>query len=110
MPWILLGVGALLGAIAGLIQLRALRESANSLVAAASAMDVRRALTSTRAGRMYVYVFWSSTVLLLVLALVARGGGGLLGWIAGACAFKALREAITLPATFELERASRGVG
>jgi hypothetical protein len=54
-PWLLLGVGALLGVLAGLIQLRALRESMSSLLAAKSAVGVRRALSGSRYGRMYLY-------------------------------------------------------
>jgi phage-related minor tail protein len=46
---------------------------------------------------------------MLVLAFAVNQGGGLLGWVAGACTFKAVRELITLPGTFELDRASKGI-
>jgi hypothetical protein len=82
-PWLLLGVGALLGVSAGLIQLRALRESMSSLLAAESAMGVRRALSGSRYGRMYLYGLWGSTISMLVLAFAVNQGGGLLGWVAG---------------------------
>jgi phage-related minor tail protein len=58
---------------------------------------------------MYLYGFWGSTFFMLVLAFAVNQGGGLLGWAAGACTFKAVREAITLPGTFVLDRASKGI-
>jgi hypothetical protein len=58
---------------------------------------------------MYLYVFWGSAILMFALAFALRGGGGLVGWIAGACAFKAIREGLTLRGTYELDRASKGM-
>jgi uncharacterized membrane protein len=105
-PWLFLGVGGGLGLCAGIIQLRALRESSASLLAAQTAMDVRRALSSSRSGRRYLYAFWGSMAVLVVLAFCCLRGRAGVGLLAGYPAFACAREFLTLRGTFELRRLS----
>ena len=105
-PWLLLGAGVALGVAAGIIQLRALRESSISLLTTQTMMDVRRVLNSSRAGRLYTYAFWISQALLAFLALYFLQRRAFVGFLAGYSAFALMRESLTLRGTFELERLS----
>lgn len=105
-PWLFLGVGLALGVCAGIIQLRALRESSASLLTTQTAMDVRRVLSSSRSGRLYLYAFWFSMAVLFVLAFYLLRGRGFVGLLAGYSAFAFMRELLTLRGTFELRRLS----
>src|SRR4051812_36668073 len=67
-PLIFFGLGAVLGACSGFIQLRLLRELSTPLLATQTAMDVRRVLSSSATGRLYLFVFWASNALLLALS------------------------------------------
>ena len=102
--WLFFTTGAMLGCLAGYLQLRALRKSGPQLIAAASAMDVRRALQTTSWGKTYLAVFWVGNVAIIVLALAMYHGGMIAGWIAGYCSFALVREIITLSGTYELRR------
>ena len=103
-PWLFGGVGIALGLCAGIIQLGALRESSASLLATQTAMDVRRVLSSSRCGRLYLYVFWFSMFVLFVLAFYLLRGRAVIGLLAGYSAFAFTRELLTLRGTFELCR------
>ncbi|MBW4622698.1 MAG: hypothetical protein KME17_25490 [Cyanosarcina radialis HA8281-LM2] len=105
-PWLFLGSGMVLGACAGIIQLRALRESSRALLAAQSTIEVRRALSSSRSGRYYIYTFWFSMAVLLALAFYVFRGRAFVGLLAGYSAFAFMRELLTLRGTFELHRLS----
>ncbi len=105
-PWPFLGVGVALGGCAGVIQLRSLRESSASLLTAQTAMDVRRILSSSRTGRLYVYAFWGSMVVLCALAFYLLRGREFVGLLVGYSAFAFTREVLTLRGTFELHRLS----
>lgn len=105
-PWLFLGLGAALGFCAGIIQLRALRESSASLLTTQTLMDVRRVLSASRSGRIYIYAFWVSQALLLVLAFYLLRGRAFVGLLAGYSAFAFTREMLTLRFTFELRRIS----
>jgi hypothetical protein len=106
-PWLLLGVGLALGVCAGIIQLRAIRESSASLLTTQTAMEVRRVLSSSRSGRLYLYAFWFSMVVLFALAFCFLRGGAFVGLLAGYAAFAFMRELLTLRGTFELRRLSQ---
>jgi uncharacterized membrane protein len=105
-PWFFLGVGVALGFCAGIIQLRALRESSASLLTTQTAMEVRRALSSSRSGRLYLYAFWGSMAVLSVLAFYLLRGRAFVGLLAGYSAFAFTRELLALRGTFELHRLS----
>ena len=106
-PWLFIGGGLVLGAWAGIIQLRALRESAAALVATQTAMEVRRVLSSSRSGRLYLYAFWFSMVLLFALAFYFLRGRAVVGLLAGYSAFAFMRELLTLRGTLALHRFSQ---
>jgi hypothetical protein len=105
-PWLFLGLGVALGFCAGLIQLRALRESSASLLTTQTLMDVRRVMSASRSGRIYFYAFWVSQALLFVLAFYLLRGRAFIGLLAGYSAFAFTRELLTLRGTFELRRLS----
>jgi hypothetical protein len=105
-PWLFLGVGVALGACAGGIQLRSLRESSASLLTTQTAMDVRRVLSSSRTGQLYLNAFWGSMAVLFALAFYLLRGRAFVGVLAGYSAFAFARELLTLRGTFELHRLS----
>ena len=105
-PWFFYAFGVALGVPAGIIQLRALRESSASLLTTESALDVRRVLSSSHAGRLYLYAFWSSMAVLSALAFCLLRGRAFVGLLAGYSAFAFMRELLTLRGTFELRRLS----
>jgi hypothetical protein len=85
------------------MQRQAIHQSRDALVASQTAMDVRRALAGTRAGRAYLYALWGSFLLLLAVAHTLPGGGKHFGIFAGYFALAATRELITLRETFTLD-------
>lgn len=105
-PWPFLGVGVALGVCAGIIQLRALRESSASLLTARTAMDVRRVLSSSRSGRFCLYALWGSMAVIVALSFYLLRGRAFVGLFAGYSAFAFARELLTLLGTFELHRLS----
>jgi hypothetical protein len=107
-PAALLALGVVLGAVLGMLQLRALREARIALIASQSAMDVRRALAATGSGRTYLFALWGSVFLIVVAAYVLPSGGKYLGAIAGYCALAAARELTTLRETFVLQALAVG--
>jgi hypothetical protein len=102
-PWLLLGLGGFFGLCSRLLQIRALRESKSALITTQTAMDVRRALSSSRYGRLYLYALWGAVVLLLFAAYYLQTGGAHFGALAGYAAFAALRELLTLRSIYELQ-------
>jgi len=102
--WVFYVAGVLLGGVAGNLQLQALRESRESLIIAKSAMSVRRALQKSPSGKMYLAVFWIGSIVIVVLAFLICHDGVLTAWAAGYCSFALVRELITLPGTYALQR------
>jgi hypothetical protein len=102
-PWLLLALGAVLGAVVGMMQRQALRESRAGLIASQSAMDVRRALAASGSGRTYLYALWGSALLLVAAAYAIPQGGKYFGGFAGYFALAAIRELVTLRETLLLQ-------
>jgi hypothetical protein len=106
--WAPCALGSVLGLAAGVLQLRALYDSASSLVLATNALEVRRALRSSWAGRLYIYFLWLS--ILTIMAFAAfwfRGTDGVpSGMIIGAAAFAFVREGMSVPGAVHLEKMS----
>lgn len=103
-PASLFGIGALLGAVAGLLQLRALRQSQAEFLRAANALAVRRALASSLFGKIYLVLFWVSAVIFVTLSIVLLQQRFAIGWLAAYCCFAVVRDSVALPATFELQK------
>jgi hypothetical protein len=76
------------------------------LLTTQTAMDVRRVLSSSRFGRLYLYAFWVSMVVLFALAFYLLRSRAFVGLLAGYSAFAFTRELLTLRGTFELRRLS----
>lgn len=108
--WAPCALGAILGVAAGVLQLRALHDSAPSLILATNALEVRRALRSSWTGRLYTYFLWLS--ILTIMAFAAfwfRGTDGVpLGMIVGAAAFAFVRDGMSVPGAARLEKISEG--
>jgi hypothetical protein len=103
-PWSFLAMGLVQGVCAGVLQLRALRESTASYLTTRTAMDVRRVLSSSRSGQLYLNIFWICMAVQFALAFYFLRGGVFIGLIASYSAFAFARELITLRGTFELHR------
>jgi hypothetical protein len=102
--WAEFALGAAIGIVAGICQLRALRDTAAMLLAADGALAVRRALKTSRSGRAYLAVFWIGNIAIVALALYLFGSDMVAGCIAGYVMMALVRDVITLPGTFSLAR------
>src|SRR5580658_10415979 len=60
--WMSFALGAVIGAIIGVLQLLAIRKSDKLLLDATSAIAIRRALTTSGWGKAYVVLFWIGSV------------------------------------------------
>ena len=104
MSWLLLGAGAVVGVCLGILQLRALRASAASLVATRTAMEVRRALSSSKWGRLYLWSFWVAGIALLGGSILLAPEQAFLAFFGSYATLAFARELLTLRGTRELEK------
>jgi hypothetical protein len=92
-------VGAGFGVVAGFLQRRVLRTQAGAFAQTTTARDVRRVMTSSRAGTAAISITWISGLLLFVLATffgqLALSG---VSWFAGFLAFMLIRDVIAYSA------------
>ncbi|QOV89918.1 hypothetical protein [Humisphaera borealis] len=102
--WTAFVLGGLVGLVAGVCQLRAMRDAAGVLIAANDALAVRRALQESRWGRAYLAVFWIGGVAIIGLAIFLFGPDLAPGLLAGYLAMAAVRDLVTLKGAFELAR------
>jgi hypothetical protein len=105
-PWLLVIVAAVLGAVAGLIQARAIRSAVATFRKASTLREVRTALSSTSSGKHYLVLFWGCQLLLGLLAAWQFRSNLLWAFLAGYCVFAFWREVISLPAVVALNRAA----
>ena len=106
-PWIFVLAGFIAGACLGFLQLKALRASPESFAASRTAMEVRRALVSSRWGRLYVRFFWVASLALIGSAIALQPGNALIAFFAAYAPFAFARELMTLRGTYELQRLLR---
>jgi hypothetical protein len=99
-------VGAAFGAVVGLLQTRALREAADLFRSARTAMDVRRAMTATRAGVRSVGLQWIGVFAALATSL--RTGNPLGGIVAGCALLMGVRDLVAVGAVARLAPAEDG--
>jgi len=90
-------VGAAFGAVAGVLQGRALRSDPAGFAATATAIDVRRVLSATRDGKLAIAMGWVCGIALLVVSLGTRQVV-LAKWLAGYLTFMLLRDVVAYPA------------
>ena len=92
-------IGAGCGVAAGFLQRRVLQTHGGAFAQTTTAMDVRRVMTSSRAGTAAISMTWISGFLLLVLALffsqLTLAG---VSWFAGFLAFMLVRDVIAYTA------------
>jgi hypothetical protein len=94
--------GTPLGLTLGLLQRKAIASSTPLLRMTNTAMDVRRALRSTKTGKVYILVLWISFALLLGVSILASRTSPLLPYLSGLAAMWFVREAVTLPQAYSL--------
>jgi glucose uptake protein GlcU len=99
---LVIGVGAVLGLIAGIFQLRALRESKDRFRAATTSVEVRAAMTSTVSGRLATYTLYAAAVILILTAYTQKEAIGF-AVFAGYAAFAFVRDSIALKGCLDLQ-------
>jgi hypothetical protein len=105
-PWPFIAAGRATGFLLGVLQLKVLRASFRPLLASQTSMDVRRALGSSRLGRLYLWLFWGAGVALLSVAAHVFRERAFIAFVGAYATFAFVRELVSLPATFELQRLS----
>lgn len=106
LPMVTIAIGVLFEILCGIGQRIAIRERTPQLLAAADALQVRRAIRSTWPGAAAIGVFWAAAIL-LALAAVATASTpveSIANWMMGYLSLAATRELVTLTAIFELAR------
>jgi hypothetical protein len=86
--------GAATGLVTGLLQRRSLHSSPDVFAEATSAIQVRRAFKTNRAGRAAIALTWIAAALLFLGAL-AQSGNVPLAFVAGYVSFMFMRELIS---------------
>jgi len=84
-------VGCIAGFAAGLLQRGSVKASPALFARASSALEVRRAFMSNRAGKASIALLWATGLALVAVAL-AGGGNPFVAAIAGYVAFMLVRE------------------
>jgi hypothetical protein len=88
--------GAAIGAPAGILQRRALGADARAFAMTTTALDVRRVLTSSRAGKGSSLMTWlSASVLFVIAMLFGQVILGCVSFLAGFFAYMFVRDLIT---------------
>jgi protein-S-isoprenylcysteine O-methyltransferase Ste14 len=108
-PVILAVVGAILGAIGGIMQHLSLTQATDGFSAAASLLEVRSALKATPWGTRYIrFLYFSKFVLIGLAFLLVRQPllGIFFGYLAGYFSLMFVREVVTLRDAFFLHRLS----
>ncbi|NTX06841.1 hypothetical protein [Myxococcus sp. CA040A] len=105
MPALPPAVGALCGVIVGTLQARSLRAAPDAIRAAKTAIEVRRAMVATVAGKWAIRAHWVTTVVLLTLAMMMMGIGTFVAFVVGSLAYMAVRDLTTLPELLRLSSA-----
>ena len=108
-PIALAVVGAVLGAVGGIMQHLSITQASNGFSAAATLLEVRSALKATPWGSRYIRFLYFSKFVLIALAFVLIRQplyGVIFGYLAGYFSLMFVREVITLRDTFFLHRLS----
>jgi uncharacterized membrane protein YraQ (UPF0718 family) len=106
-PLIIAVVGAMLGAVGGVMQHLSFKEATNGFTNSSSLLDVRRAFKATSWGSRYIsWLYFSKFVLAVLAFLVIRQSllEIILGYLAGYMSLMFAREVVTLRDTFYLKR------
>jgi hypothetical protein len=95
-------VGGTLGIVLGILQVRSLRSAPEAFRAATSAMEVRRAFVSTKAGKAGLQVQWAGGLLLVASSLLSSSPFNAL--FAGFALQLGVRDSLALPEVLALAR------
>jgi hypothetical protein len=98
-------VGAVAGALSGLMQREAIRASAAQLVKAATYAQVRAAFNSTPEGRIAKGLIWIGAAAIAVITKLGGDQAFFYRFLAGFVASLIVREALSRKAFVDLERA-----
>jgi len=105
-PFLAVVVGCTAGFVAGLLQRASVRSSPVLFAQATSALEVRRAFMSNRAGKTSIALLWATGLALVVLGL-AGGGNPFVAIIAGYVTFMFVRETTSFGAIGAIEQGPR---
>jgi hypothetical protein len=94
--------GVVIGAIAGFMQFRAITKTAQQLISATTALQVRKALWGNILGKLSIYLLWIYAIALFGFAFGSQIENPLITLVAGYSAFALVREAVALPALLKL--------
>ena len=100
-------VGILLGSAVGVLQRRSIVDARGTFQRAETALDVRRALMSTTAGKWAIAVQWSGAV--IVVGFAVRMGNAVGGSVTGYALLMCVRDLMTLNAVGRLAQGSGAV-
>lgn len=92
-------IGVTAGLTAGVFQARALRATPTAFATTVTAMDVRRAMTASRGGKLAISLGWATAAVLVLPALFFRPillAG--VPWLTGYLAFMLARDVVAYPA------------
>jgi hypothetical protein len=103
-PLVVLLAAVAFGVAVGLLQWRSMAQAGALFRQASTAMDVRRALLSTPAGKWAIGLQWTGAAVLVAAAIWE--GSAIGGVIGGYAAFMAVREIATLRAVMQLGTAT----
>ena len=96
-----IGVGA--GLLAGILQRKSVQLSPALFAAARSALEIRRAFKSNRAGALSIATVWGTLSVLIVIAL-AHGFNVLVDYFAGYASFVFVRDVVAFGAIGAVRR------
>lgn len=100
----IVALAAMLGAIGGLMQCRALTESQPRFTRASTMLEIRRAMMVTKWGRRYIYFLWTGYLILFAGSFAMDRASAPWLCFSGYFALMFAREIVTLRATMELSR------
>lgn len=101
-PFLLSGIGAGAGLLAGMLQRQSVRSSPATFAEARSALQVRRAFRSNHAGTLSIATMWVTGVALIAVAFAQ--GGHPLSPIAGYASFMLMRDIVAFGAIGDMRR------
>ena len=102
-PLLSSAIGAGAGLMAGILQRKSVQLSPALFAAARSALEIRRAFKSNRAGALSIATVWATLSVLIVIAL-AHGFNVLVDYFAGYASFVFVRDVVAFGAIGAVRR------
>jgi hypothetical protein len=100
----LIFIALLVGAVAGVLQARAMAVRPKQFLTSGTTMDVRRAILASMPGKLSLVLLWGTAASSLVWAIRSNPSNPFFIWIAGYTSFAVARDLCALRAVFRLNR------